>query len=172
MPPLSQSPFALSLCLPLVVVVAVVGCASSAETPQIKPPVDGPQSVCSVDGAQRSSRLPTPKTPSCVDKADVAADARACDAGEADACYRVGFCLSGQWLGTEASAERSAAVTDMVARLQKACSKGITEACVLRAGVRIDAGETEAATCDDLVRACQLGDERDGCTGCLKAGCG
>ena len=114
----------------------------------------------------------TPKTPSCVDKADVAADARACDAGEADACYRFGFCLSGQWVGAEPSDERSAAVGDIKARLQKACTAGITEACVLRAGVRMDAGEAEGATCDDLSRACQLGDEVNGCAGCLKAGCG
>lgn len=161
-----RAPFAAAL------LMVLTGCASTAETPQVAPPISGPQSVCSVDNAQKANRLPTPKQPGCAAAADVAADERACAAGEADACYRHAFCVAGQWVGAEPSDERTAAVDGMKTRLGTACAAGITEACVLRAGVRIDAGEAESATCDDLVRACQLGDDVDGCVACLKSGCG
>lgn len=141
---------------------ALAGCAhtTTAPEPSVPPP------TCSVRPALAATRRPPVAKPAC--KADERArDDAACGTGDADACYRSGFCLSAGWMTSKQAGDLEV----LTQRLGVACQAGSSEACVLRAGVRLEAGVPEKETCADVVRACQLGDEADGCLACFKSQC-
>ena len=102
-----------------------------------------------------------------------AAMLKGCRAGEAGACYQFAFCLSGELLGrsTMSPEDKQDYVNAITTSLDVACRGGVSEGCVLRAGMRQETGTPAPQTCDDVVRACQLGDEADGCLACFKDGC-
>ncbi|MBL8936534.1 MAG: hypothetical protein JNM69_18395 [Archangium sp.] len=146
----------------LLLFVTLTACAHtpSAPEPSVPPP------TCSVRPALAATRRPTVSKPAC--RADERArDDAACSATDADACYRSGFCLSAEWM----TSKRPEALEVLTQRLGVACQAGSSEACVLRAGVRLEAGVAEPEVCADVVRACQLGDEADGCLACFKSRC-
>lgn len=146
----------------LLLFFTLAGCAHTTAAPE--PSVPAP--TCSVRPALAATRRPTVSKPACKADERVRDDA-ACSTGDADACYRSGFCLSGEWMVSK----RPPDLEVMTQRLGVACGAGSSEACVLRAGVRLEAGVPEKELCPDIVRACQLGDEADGCLACFKSQC-
>ncbi|MDX2012348.1 MAG: hypothetical protein SFW67_19285 [Myxococcaceae bacterium] len=152
------------------VLLAFGACAHTTPSPAEPPPA--PASKCAPVDAVRATRGPKP-TPGADCSAERAAMEAGCNANDALACHRTGVCITQAWgLRKPEEPGRAEAFKTDIDALGRACRAGLSESCVLRAGLRIEfAKEPEAATCDDMVRACQLGDEADGCLACLKAGC-
>lgn len=153
-----------------VLVATLVSCATTPSSTEPAP--SPPPNACAVVASVSKARLPPP-TPTGDCTADRTSLETGCTANEPLACHRTGVCLIQAWglrkPGTEGRVEAMKTAIDALGR---ACRAGMAESCVLRAGARTEfSGEAEAATCDDMVRACHLGDEANGCLACLKAGC-
>lgn len=144
----------------------MLSCAHAPEQSAASP-ITAPR--CSVVSSVAATRVKKPAAP-CGERQTMQ---RECTSGAAAACYQVATCLSGELLGTSSlsATERKEYLEATTASLAEACREGVSEACVLRAGVQQETGTPARETCEDLVRACQLGDEVDGCIACIKAGC-
>lgn len=95
----------------------------------------------------------------------------ACNADDADACYRAASCELLDQVGAEPGAARTASVANVRKATRVACDGGIAEACLLRVGVVMSLGEPQPAdACADLVRACQLAGD-PACFDCRQGGC-
>lgn len=144
----------------------LAACAHTSE-PERSP--EPPPPLCSVVPSIAATRVPKPGPRPCTERDALR---RACEGADAAACYQLGFCLSADALNPRLTEQEKADfVQATTTALGVSCKAGMSEACVLRAGVRQLTGTVPAQTCDDVVRACQLGDEVDGCVSCFKAGC-
>jgi hypothetical protein len=148
-------------------VLLLISCAHAPE-PSAESSIAAPR--CSVVSSVAAMRVKKPAPRACGERQTMQ---RECTSGAAPACYQVATCLSGELFGTSSlsATEKKEYLDATTASLAVACREGVSEACVLRAGVQQETGTPARETCEDLVRACQLGDEVDGCIACIKAGC-
>jgi hypothetical protein len=143
--------------------------AACAHTPEPEPSPVRPPPLCSTVPSIAATRLPKPASRPCSERGALR---RACEAADPVACYQLGYCLSADILDSRFTPEERAQLVDAAkTALGVSCKAGISEGCVLRGGVRLLSGTPEAELCDDVVRACQLGDEVDGCIACFKSSC-
>lgn len=144
----------------------LTACAHAPEPERSEVP---PPPLCSVVPSIAATRVKKPELRPCREKDALR---RACESADVTACYQLGTCLSADAQNPRLSPEEKVQfVAATTTALGVSCKAGMSEACVLRAGVRLLSGTPEAQLCDDVVRACQLGDEADGCVSCFKSGC-
>lgn len=130
-----------------------VACAHAPE-PASEPE---PPTVCEAVPSMVATRRPKPAGyPQCGTNPSREAYKKACDAGDVDDCYRLASCLVADGMGLSPEEQRPRVKT--ARELLKApCAAGMADACVLRAGAAIEAGTPAKDTCEDLIRASQLG---------------
>ncbi len=142
-----------------------VSCAHTPAEPAFVEPKSVCEPVTSV-AATRTGRPALGSGGSCDE------NKRACqEKADPATCYLAGGCTQSDWMVARGNEAGPALLDATLANLKVACEGGITEACLARAGVRQEAGTAEKDTCDDIVRACHLGDEAGGCIACFKSGC-
>ena len=153
----------------LLILLALAGCGGASSPPPAEPT---PAGRCVTQPAMAEQRRARPETPSCNDPEAWRALADACNQDSPEACYQISICVSLQEQGADmADDEREQHVSSSLAGLRRACDAGIAEACTLRVGLQLLGGQPLPADgCDDLVRACNLGDG-DGCLACQQASC-
>lgn len=153
----------------IAVASSLTACGGASSPPP--PPPEEP-GRCVVDPALAETRRAKPPESGCSSEGTWDALAAACNGGDPDACYQIAICVKLQEITADLSdAERAQHVAASVAGLRVACDAGIAEACNMRVGVQMyDGAPMPADGCADLVRGCQLGDER-GCFDCQFNGC-
>lgn len=140
------------------VVTSTLLAFACATTPAPAVVEEDPGELCQPIPALAATRIPKPADNRiCSDNADRKAAADSCNAGDPDACYRIGACMMLDAMG-KSGAAREPYSTPMLKAFAKSCAAGMAEACTLRVAERLELGQTEKAACDDVLRAVHLGD--------------
>lgn len=127
--------------------------ASCVTTKPAEKPQEDERTVCDADPSLK--RIPKPSTNPQCDKRLEYADG--CLNDNFDACYFAGTCVLADALGQPEATQKKLA-HDAAPFFKTACTAGMAEACRLRAGSLAETGTPAKETCEDLVRASQLGD--------------
>ena len=130
----------------------------SCATAQKAPPAEEERTVCETDPKLAATRIAKPTaSPQCNPKASRKTYLAACQKDDFAACYQAGTCILSDALGQSQAVVKQLA-NDAAPFFKAACTAGMAEACRMRAGAFQESGTPAKDTCEDLVRASQLGD--------------
>lgn len=157
--------------LPSCLFAFLAACAHTTPAPGAEAVSLPPASICTPVEKVSVTRVPAPPQISCSDPAVRKALENGCNKDEVMNCHQMGACLLAEVMGRATDEASKPQVDAARASLGKGCDAGIAESCSLKAALRLELGEGDKATCAEVVRACQLGDETTGCASCRYARC-